>query len=100
LFIAGVSDHDADEISKAVGSMGIGYTHTSNFQGFYDFDSAVFAIKKAIEASNDDRIAADALACIVRVSQKSPEMPRKLAEGGFCQVRGCKACSGSFVMNT
>jgi hypothetical protein len=80
----GVNDYDADALCQAVGLLCIGYTYSRDFGAMQSFESALFVLKKAIEAPEDHALAANALNTAARIALQGPTMVKQMLEGGFC----------------
>jgi hypothetical protein len=80
----GVNDYDADAMCQAVGLLCIGYTYTRDFGAMQSFDSALFVLKKSIDAPEDHALAANALGTAARIAEQGPAMVQQMHDGGFC----------------
>ena len=81
----GVKERDADDIALAVSDLGLGYNPVRDFSNATTVESAVYAMRKSCQASEDAELGANALACIARISRSAPDMPRKLCDAGCCE---------------
>lgn len=81
----GVKERDADDIALAVSDLGLGYNPVRDFSNATTVESAVYAMRKSCQASEDAELGANALACIARISRSGADMPGKLCDAGCCE---------------
>jgi hypothetical protein len=81
----GVKERDADDIALAVSDLGLGYNPVRDFSNATTVESAVYAMRKSCQATEDAELGANALACVARISRANSDMPVQLDQAGCCE---------------
>lgn len=82
LYQLGMNVSDSDEITLALSDLGLLDVPVSEFSQGNSLETATYALNKASQSPNDHVIAANALACVVRICSAREGMAETLHHGG------------------